>query len=187
MKKLLLVVDMQNDFITGPLGNEDCKNTVAPIKDLIQNEKWDTIRFTADEHIRASDEGSRYSRTVEGKTIPVHCVPGTYGFEIVPELNEFCTKPTITKESFGSFHIGATLQYDVEHMVWNPYTNIGDEYEIHIVGVCTSICVLTNVAILRTEFPAARIIVHENCTADTTPEKKAAALECMKSILCEVV
>ena len=187
MKKMLLVVDMQNDFITGPLGNEDCKNTVEPIKNLIQGEEWDTIRFTADEHIRAADEDSRYLKTIEGKTIHAHCIPGTDGFEIVPELKEFCVKPTITKESFGSFHIGATLQYDVEHMVWDPYTNIGDGYEIHIVGVCTSICVLTNAAILRTEFPAAKIIVHENCTADTTPEKKAAALECMKSILCEVV
>ena len=54
MKKILLVVDMQNDFITGPLGNEDCKAVVEPIRKLITEQSWDTIRFTADEHIKAN-------------------------------------------------------------------------------------------------------------------------------------
>ena len=187
MKKILLVVDMQNDFITGPLGNEDCKAVVEPIRKLITEQSWDTIRFTADEHIKANDDDSRYKETIEGRTIPPHCIPGTDGFEIVPELKPLCTRPTITKDTFGDFHVGATIQYDVEKMVWNSYTNRGAEYEIHVVGVCTSICVLSNVAILRSEFPSAKIIIHENCTADVTKEKKTAALECMKSILCEVV
>ncbi len=187
MKKILLVVDMQNDFITGPLGNEDCKSVVEPIRKLITERSWDTIRFTADEHIKATEEGSRYKDMIEGKTIPPHCIPGTDGIEIVPELKEFCTRPAITKDTFGDFHVGSTIQHDIEGMVWDRYTNCGAEYEIHVVGVRTSICVLSNVVILRSEFPSAKIVIHENCTADVTKEKKDAAIECMKSVLCEVV
>lgn len=187
MKKILIVIDMQNDFITGALGNEDCKKVVEPIKKLIEDNVWDEIRFTADEHVGGNTNGSRYKDTIEGKIIPPHCVPGTEGYEIVPELNAFCKKPPIGKDSFGSFHVGATIQYDIEHIIWDTYTNRGEEYEIHLCGVCTSICVLSNAVILRSEFPCAKIVVHKDCTADVTPEKKEAALECMKSILCEVV
>lgn len=186
MKKVLLVVDMQNDFVTGPLGNDDCKAVIEPIRKLIVEQNWDTIRFTADEHIRANEDNSRYKDTVEGKTIPPHCIPDTEGFEIVPELKEFCVKPLISKDTFGDFHVGATIQHDLEGMVWSMYSNRGEEYEIHVVGVCTSICVLSNVAILRSEFPAAEIVVHEDCTADVSKEKKDAALECMRSLLCEI-
>lgn len=187
MKKILLIVDMQNDFITGPLGNEECKAVVEPIRKLIVEQSWDTIRFTADTHLDANADGSRYKDTIEGKTIPAHCVPGTEGVEIVPELKEFCVRPVIEKDTFGDFHIGADIQHDVERIVWDPYSNRGEDYEIHVVGVCTSICVLSNVAILRSEFPSAKIVIHEDCTADVSKEKKDAAIECMKSLLCEVV
>ena len=174
---------MQNDFTTGVLGNDDCKAVIEPIKKLIESGGWDDIRFTMDDH---RDE-SRYKASVEGKTIPRHCVTETDGWDVVPELKGFMKRAPVTKESFGSFTLGADIQYDVENMIWDRYTNRGEEYEIHLCGVCTSICVLSNAAILRSEFPCAKIVVHQDCTADVTPEKKAAALECMKSILCEVV
>lgn len=187
MKKILVVVDMQNDFVTGVLGNKDCQAVVEPIKKLIEENSWDTIRFTIDDHIGGESGDARYNASIEGKNIPRHCVNGSEGWNIVPELQKYVDKPLVDKSTFGSFYLGADLQHDVEGMVWDKYTNRGEEYEIHLVGVCTSICVLSNAVILRSEYPCAKIIVHQDCTADVTPEKKAAGLECMKSILCEVV
>lgn len=188
MKKILIVVDMQNDFITGPLGNDDCKAVVEPIKKLIENESWDLIRFTADTHGGSENSEKRYQSTIEGKTLPIHCVPGSRGWKIVSELADKADSNDIEeKDTFGSFHLGANVQFKLEHIIWDTYTNRGEEYEFHLVGVCTSICVLSNAVILRSEFPCSKIIVHKDCTADVTPEKKEAALECLKSIFCEVV
>lgn len=168
-KKLLVVVDMQNDFITGSLRNEDAiaivGNVVAKVKAAAADK--DEIIFTRDTH------QPNYLDTLEGKNLPVkHCIEGTDGWQIIPELKDFAMKAeVIDKKTFG---------FDG----WN-YLLLGNSYsEIELCGVCTDICVVSNALMLRASFPNTKIMVDSSCCAGVTKEKHEAALEVMKS--CQI-
>ena len=164
--KTLIVVDMQNDFITGALGSQEAVAIVPNVKDKIQHyvdNGWNVI-FTRDTH------HTNYLKTSEGKNLPVvHCVEGTHGWEVADGLEvPNCTY--INKPSFG-------------WMYW-VYQPLHGVEEIEIVGVCTDICVVSNALILKATFPETKITVDASCCAGVTPETHKAALETMK--MCQI-
>lgn len=173
MKKFLIVIDMQNDFVSGMLGSTESITVANNIRDLIRGGSYDYTIFTQDTH------DDTYFSTQEGKNLPiVHCQRGTDGWEIISMLSkEFGYAPyCLEKESFGYSHWGVILDtiFDFDPL----------EDTIDIVGLYADICVVSNALILKAVFPEAKITLIQNCTAGTNPEKYAAALEIMKS--CQV-
>jgi nicotinamidase-related amidase len=170
MKKLLLVIDMQIDFITGSLGSPQAQKIVPAVKAKIEQYKQngDKVILTRDTH------GIDYYNTQEGRLLPVpHCVEGTKGHEITPELN-FGGYYVYNKPSFGSIALAekiAAAQFDV----------------IEICGLCTDICVVSNALILKARLPETRIIVDAACCAGSTEVAHRAAILVMKSCQLEVI
>ena len=172
--KILVVVDMQNDFITGPLGNEDTKGIIKNVIDKIdsfygENKNNAHIIFTKDTH------HDNYLDTLEGKNLPVpHCIDDTRGHDIIDELREYSRKITIIKkETFGSIDV-----------LPEAIRECGEIESIELCGVCTDICVISNALILRAAFPNIPIEIDKCCCAGTTKEKHEAAIEVMKS--CQI-
>lgn len=166
MKKVLIVVDMQEDFVTGSLGSEMAQAIVPNIKNKIKEyeDRGDVVLYTQDTHY------DHYLETNEGKHLPVkHCIFGTSGWEVVNELNNE-NYTHVLKETFGYTNWDLFIDDDVE--------------EIELVGVCTSICVVSNVLILKALYPEMNITVDASCCACVTPESHKAALETMK--MCQV-
>ena len=171
MKKILIVVDMQNDFVTGPLGSEAAQVAAKNIAEHLL--EYDRVIFTRDTH------DDNYLNTLEGKFLPVpHCIECSEGHEVIPELMNIRSRhqeiSTLDKSSFGSFSwLGTFEAFDYE--------------AIEICGVCTDICVISNALILRAIFKNKRIICHKDWCAGTTKEAHEAALEVMKSCQIEVI
>lgn len=191
MKDILIVVDMQNDFLTGSLGNKECAEIVPAVAALIESRDWHHVFVTLDTH------RENYPNTLEGKKLPIqHCITDTEGHlnasEVGaalwsdkfdgPDSNDPLGPTYIEKFTFGS------LRLPLEIMEWARYANTSmNDVTIHMCGVCTSICVLTNAAILRTYFPDTRIVIHKDDTADTSPEMKEHALKVLEAIQCDIV
>lgn len=166
--KVLVVVDMQNDFIHGTLGSKEAVE-ILPIvqkKILEYRQHGFPVVFTRDTH------HENYLETQEGKNLPVpHCIYNTKGWEIASQLNVAASK-VVNKPTFGSMEL---VQY------------IGTQYpemEIEIVGLCTDICVISNAIILKASFPETKITVDASCCAGVTPGTHKNALEAMK--LCQI-
>ncbi len=180
MKKALIVIDMQNDFVTGNLGTPEAREIVPKIETKIKeeyNHSTDKIIFTQDSH-HLWDWNS--SKKIEIENIPKHCIESTPGWCIVDTLFPFADD-VIVKDNFGylnwkTFFIDPDLSYKRF-----PPTSI------EIVGVCTDICVISNALALRAIFPETPIIVDASCCAGSTPENHKAALEVMKSCCIEVI
>lgn len=167
--KVLIVIDMQNDFISGTLGTPEAQAIVPNVKKKIEEYKsrGDEIIFTRDTH------RVNYLETNEGKHLPVeHCINGTWGWIIADEVN-YPEYKHINKPNFG-------------YPLWNIYLedDIGD---IEIVGLCTDICVVSNALILKAIFPEANITVDAGCCAGVTPESHKAALTTMKTCQINVI
>lgn len=165
MKRTLIVIDMQNDFIDGALGTKEAQAIVPNVKKKIEEYKarGDEIIFTRDTHY------TDYLNTNEGKHLPVeHCIKDTLGWQISEELDTE-GRPCIDKESFGFIY-------------WDM---LGDDIEsIEVVGLCTDICVVSNALILKATFPEINITVNASCCAGVTPESHQAALTTMK--MCQI-
>ena len=169
LMRTLIVVDMQNDFITGPLGTDEARSIVPKVKKKIGEylERGDEIIFTQDTH------SEDYLDTLEGKHLPVvHCVKGTDGWKI-PEEIDVQEATHINKSQFGCMYIGL-------------YTNL-DNKEVEIIGLDTDICVISNALIIKAEFPDAEVLVDASCCAGSTTERHRAALEVMKSCQINVI
>lgn len=167
--KLLVVVDMQNDFVSGALGTPEAANIVPYVVGKVVEavNTGDAILFTQDTH------GENYLSTQEGKNLPVsHCVKGTEGWEIIPQLQEYTIGRTcVEKPTFGSTelaHLAAKGGYD----------------EIELVGLCTDICVISNALLLKAALPETPISVDASCCAGVTPASHRNALEAMK--MCQI-
>lgn len=176
--KALIVVDMQNDFCKsgGALYNPAAESIILNICTLIDSALacGDSIYFTRDTHYFED-----YLETQEGKNLPIeHCIYGTEGWRVVNELD--------INSSFNNavFHLDKT-QFGYDY--WDDFKELKQADEIIVCGTITSICVLTNVALLKTYFPEVPIKVYANCVADITPERQAAALECMRAMQVEVI
>lgn len=167
MRKTLIVIDMQNDFIDGALGTKEAQAIVPNVKRKIEEyrARGDDVVFTKDTHY------ANYLDTKEGKHLPVeHCIDGTNGWLISDELwRDDC--PVVCKETFG-------------YIFWNMYFQFEDVEEITLVGLCTDICVVSNALILKAMFPEIEITVDASCCAGVTPESHKAALMTMK--MCQI-
>ena len=163
MKKTLIVVDMQNDFINMALGTAEALAIVPAVKAKIEAyaRAGDEIIYTRDTH------GEDYLDTPEGKKLPVpHCIRGTKGWEIADGLYLPGCK-IIDKPNFG----------------W-PHWNKLELEEVELVGLCTDICVVSNALIIKAMFPNARVSVDAACCAGVTPATHAAALQTMA--MCQI-
>ncbi len=168
MKKILVVVDMQNDFITGALRNEDGIAIVPYVRSKIETAKkaGETIIFTRDTH---DDD---YMETEEGTNLPVpHCKKGTEGWEILKELDADTNADLIiNKETFGSTGLAEYMQKHKDE--------IG---EVEFIGVCTDICVISNVLITKAVLPNKKIYVDAKGCAGVTKQAHDTALSAMKA------
>lgn len=165
MGKVLIVVDMQNDFVDGTLGTKEAVQIVPAVIEKVKKavKNNDSIIFTKDTHY------NNYLETNEGKNLPVkHCIEGSTGWEIVPGLAGYAKK-VVVKNTFGS----TSLPEEVK-----------DYDEIELVGLCTDICVISNALLLKAFFPEKDISVDASCCAGVTPRSHENALEAMK--MCQI-
>lgn len=166
MAKLLVVVDMQNDFIDGALGTPEALAILPYVKQAI--ESFDgKVFFTRDTHT------SDYMHTQEGKNLPVpHCIRGTDGWQIRAELDALRVTEPIDKPTFGSSELAERLRSE------------GEIESITLLGLCTDICVISNAMLLKAFFPEIPIFVDARGCAGVTPESHRRALEAMK--VCQI-
>lgn len=163
MKNCLVVIDMQNDFITGSLGTKEAVKIIPAVKERIEKAIRDgeDIFWTKDTH-----DGD-YLKTREGRYLPVeHCIDGTEGHEICDELKPYVdkAKKVIIKKTFGSKDLPKYIE---------EYDNIT------FVGLCTDICVISNAMLAHAFYPEKNIIIEKNCCAGSTPENHENALKAM--------
>jgi nicotinamidase-related amidase len=171
MQNILIVVDMQNDFIDGALGTKEAVSIVPLVKKKIESFSGKII-YTRDTH------GENYLETQEGKNLPVkHCIRGTKGWEIHPELKELCKEEPINKVTFGSLDLGIRLQ---EENKKNPIESIT------LIGLCTDICVISNAMLIKACLPEVKIIVDASCCAGVTPQSHQNALNAMETCQIEI-
>lgn len=162
--KYLIVVDMQNDFITGTLGSELAKEIVPNVVEKVKNFDGKVI-FTRDTHY------AEYMQTQEGKNLPIkHCIKDTDGWQICDELKPYVNE-VVDKITFGSINLPKILE------------DYNEEIEkIELCGLCTDICVISNAVILKAAFPEVKIEVDSNCCAGVSVESHNTALNAMKAV-----
>ena len=180
--KILIVVDMQNDFIDGALGTQEAAAIVDNVVTRIKNSQNELILFTMDTH------QEDYLNTAEGRKLPVpHCIQGTNGWQVnqrildawrnnantikVPQLQE----NTFNKPVFGSVDLVNFLQ-----------SRVSDITEIEILGVCTDICVISNAIMIKNAMPDVNISVNAACCAGVTPQSHMEALNIMRNCHIDV-
>lgn len=169
MSKLLVVVDMQVDFVNGALGTKEAEAIVPAVVKKIKEEiaAGSTVVFTRDTH------QDNYLSTQEGRNLPViHCVEGTEGWQLIPELCDLAEgRKIFNKGTFGSIqlaHYAAANSFDA----------------IELIGLCTDICVISNAMILKAALPEVPVSVCAECCAGVTPESHNNALAAMK--MCQI-
>ncbi|HIR22591.1 MAG TPA: cysteine hydrolase [Candidatus Scatosoma pullicola] len=170
MKKLLIVVDMQKDFIDGALGTAEAQRILPAVKERIAGFRAEggEVVFTRDTH------GADYLSTKEGRHLPVpHCIEGTPGWQIAEGLRKE-GEQVFDKPSFGSLALA-------------EYVRAGGYGSVEFIGVCTDICVISNALLVGAYCPETEICVRADCCAGTTPEAHAAALCSMRSCQAEIV
>ena len=167
--KFLIVVDMQNDFISGALGSDMAQAIVPYVVEKVKSFDGKII-FTRDTHF------DNYLETQEGQKLPVkHCIRDTWGWEICDELLPYADV-VIDKETFGSVDLPAILR------------DYGDEVEsIELCGLCTDICVISNAVILKANFTEAKMTVDSNACAGVTEASHKNALETMKMVQIDII
>ncbi len=171
MKKFLIVVDIQKDFVDGALGTPDA---VAIIDNAVSKiENFDgKIFVTFDTHFE------NYMDSAEGKKLPVpHCIKGTDGWKLNDKIsaaliNKGCT--AVEKLTFGSVELPKLIAEEAGD----------DDFSVELIGLCTDICVVSNALILKANFPEKEITVDASCCAGVTPETHSAALATMK--MCQI-
>ena len=182
-KKILVCIDVQNDFITGALRNEEAIKKVPNIVEKINSFDGDAIFYTMDTH------WEDYLQTKEGQKLPfTHCVKRTEGWEIEPTVMEALTNAKnsgipvakIEKPTFGSFGLVDSIR--------NFNFGKPTDMDIEFVGFCTDICVVSNALMVKAAFyDRADIKVDSNCCAGVTPESHEAALTTMKMCQIDIV
>ena len=197
MKKILIIVDMQNDFVDGALGTAEAQAIVPKVADYIRNhaDKNTVLLVTKDTH------SSNYAETLEGKNLPVaHCIKNSYGWELNPAIQEaiydtrgkyhsfdsyfpYISDHIIEKPSFGSIDL-QNLLYLLDD---ETGMQSGDIAEITLMGLCTDICLLANSVLCKTTLPEVPVRVVAECCAGVTPESHERALEAMKMLQIEIV
>lgn len=174
MEKILIVVDMQKDFIDGSLGTKEAKAIIPRVCEKIRKFEG-TIYVTKDTH---SDD---YLNSLEGRKLPVkHCIKGSEGWQLNVDVERALVGKEYTvveKPGFGSLLLPDLIKENVK----------SNDFEIEIAGLCTDICVVSNALILKAQFPENTIKADHLCCAGVTVESHRAALETMKMCQIEVV
>ena len=167
MKDILIVVDMQNDFIDGSLGTPEAQAIVLNVSERVKAAVQDgeKLIFTQDTHPK------NYLQTAEGKKLPVeHCIKPSHGWALTSSLIPYAKDAVVLeKPTFGATGL--------------PQHVAGFD-EITVIGLCTDICVISNAMLLKAFLPEAKICVDSNCCAGVTPESHLRALEAMK--MCQI-
>lgn len=185
--KVLIVVDMQNDFIDGSLGTPEAQAIVPNvINKMREYENENSLVFlTRDIHY------SNYLETQEGKFLPIkHCIAGTHGFELADSIkNEFQNGNYTLAESDKGFEGNVTYKdgFTAIHLYGWKSKLFKEAESVELVGLCTDICVVSNAIFLKSFFPNLPIIVDASCCAGTTPEAHQAALTTMKSCQIKII
>lgn len=170
-KQVLVVVDMQKDFINGALGTKEAEGIVPKVEEKIKDFKGEII-FTRDTHF------DNYSETQEGQKLPVpHCIKGTEGWQIEERLEKLRTPDmkVFDKLTFGSAEL-------VEYLKGKKELE-----SVTLIGLCTDICVISNALLIKAFLPEVKIIVEEKCCAGVTPQSHSNALEAMKMCQIEII
>lgn len=194
--KIVVVVDMQNDFIDGALGSPEAQAIVPVMIDRLHElDDGDTLLFfTKDTHF------ANYFESQEGQNLPVaHCIEGTSGWSINKEISSYVDygsnfltystydirKSRLLKTTFGSIELAAVIR-DLSHKCLAASNEVPDTKidEIILMGVCTDICVISNAMLLKAYCPEIPITVDASCCAGVTPESHKNALAAMK--MCQI-
>lgn len=185
--KVLIIIDMQNDFIDGVLGSHEARAIVPKVVKKIKSCDKDTLLLlTKDTH------DSNYMDTLEGKKLPIpHCIEGTYGWSLnnevsnaVKDFNGYLysdidiINSRILKNTFGSIRLVKVIKDIIEDDMTNPVASI------ELVGLDSDICVISNALLLKAFFPEIPITVDASCCAGVTPESHKNAIEAMK--MCQI-
>ena len=171
MRKILVVIDMQKDFVDGALGSKEAVAIVPAVVEKIKSYNIADVFATRDTH------QPDYMTTQEGTFLPVeHCVEGTSGWELDARVAEVIAGATlVNKPTFGSTALADMIKKIADK----------EEIELELIGLCTDICVVSNALMLKAFMPEVKISVDSSCCAGVTPEKHEAALETMRS--CQIV
>ncbi|MBQ4529640.1 MAG: cysteine hydrolase [Lachnospiraceae bacterium] len=170
-KNVLVVVDMQKDFIDGALGTKEAVEIVSKVEEKIKNFQGEVI-FTRDTHFE------NYSTTQEGQKLPVsHCIKGTEGWQIEETLEVLRTPvmKVFDKPTFGSVELAEYLKENKELA------------SVTLIGLCTDICVISNAMVIKAFLPEVKVMVEEKCCAGVTPKSHNNALEAMKMCQIEII
>ncbi len=170
MQDILVVVDLQNDFIDGALGSQEAAAIVPKVAAKIRSFSG-RVLYTRDTH------GPDYSDTQEGRRLPIpHCVRDTEGWRLHPQIEALRRETPIDKPTFGSVALGQLLKAaDKEEPIRS----------VTLVGLCTDICVISNALLLKAFLPETEIRVDAACCAGVTPESHRTALEAMRA--CQIL
>lgn len=166
MKKLLIVVDYQVDFVDGSLGFPGAEHLAQPIQEKIEayRQAGDEVVFTMDTH------GSDYAQTQEGQNLPIpHCVEGSAGWQLYPPLQARPEEKVFRKPAFGSAEL-------FDYLRANPFE------QIELVGLVSSICVITNAVLAKTAQPETPIVIDRRCTDGGDKALHEAALQVMAGL-----
>ena len=173
MKKALIVVDFQNDFVSGSLGFPSALQLEGRIADKIMERRQDgyDIIFTLDTH------GENYSETQEGRKLPIpHCIKGTKGWELYGRVAACCedSDAKFEKSTFGSLEFA-------EYLAKNSFS------EIEFIGLVSNICVISNAVLAKAALPEAEIVVDSSCTASADADMNRKALDVMRGLQITIV
>ena len=171
MKKFLVVVDMQKDFVNGALGSREAVAIVPAVVKKIESFDGE-IFVTYDTHFE------NYMQTSEGKHLPVpHCIKGTDGWQLNNDVENALSGKKFTKvekNTFGSVDLPKLIEQAAD----------GEDFAVELIGLCTDICVVSNALLIKATFPEAPIAVDAGCCAGVTPQAHEAALATMAS--CQI-
>lgn len=169
--KVLVVVDMQHDFVDGALGTPEARGIVEKVRKKVENylAEGNTVVYTQDTHT------PDYLQTQEGRNLPVeHCLEDSWGWEILPEVYAK-DAPVVRKKGFGSMELADRI------------AAMGKVEAVELIGLCTDICVISNAMILKSRFPELPIQVDAACCAGVTPESHDNALRAMQMCQIEIL
>ena len=173
MKNILIVVDIQNDFVDGALGSEEAVAIIDSVCKKIE-------AFQGDIYVTLDTHGEDYMNTQEGKKLPVpHCIKGTDGWQLNSRVKIALDRKNYTvieKPTFGSKILA--------ELIAEKYKN--EALSVELIGICTDICVISNALTIRAHNTECEITVDSSCCAGVSPEAHNAALEVMKSCLINV-
>lgn len=181
--KILVVVDMQKDFVDGSLGTPEAQAIVPNVENKIRNGDYYAVVYTLDTH------RSSYLDTLEGKKLPVkHCIEYTDGWALAVSTHNSDEDYVVTKNTFGYLDWVKEITNIVYDVTYKTDIELEtEEIEFELCGLCTDICVISNALILRATYPDNIITVDASCCAGTTPEAHKAALTVMKSCQIDVI